>query len=104
MIMKINVNDLNTLLERSDLCSEAWFKEYDAYINRIREQDELLIKEMTKEDSKSSDTKDVYEAQESLLKVLEAFRKKQAEHEVELLETELKAYIRYYHQDCDRGE
>lgn len=102
-IMKINVNDLNKLLERSDLCSEAWFKEYDAYINRIKEQDDLLIKEMS-EESKVSDTKGVYEAQESLLKALKAFRKKQTEAEVELLKAELKVYVRYYHENCDRGE
>lgn len=37
-----NVNDLNTLLSRADLCSDDWFTDYQIFLDRIAEQAILI--------------------------------------------------------------
>ena len=100
-IMKINVNDLNALLQRSDLCSEQWFQEFDIYCERLDEQELLLRQE--KEETKSSDEA-MAEKQAQLRKALKQFKDTPTMAQVTILETEYKAYMNYYHEQCDRGE
>lgn len=102
MIMKANANDLNELLKRSDLCSEAWFREYDAFTKRLIEQNALLEQEA--ETTQAHNAMNVKEKQREVITAMETFKTQPSIQQVEQLETKVKAYSRYYHEQCERGD
>lgn len=103
LIMKANVNDLNELLKRSDLCSEAWFREYDAFMKRLIEQNALLKQEAETAQTQNNAT-EVREIQQEVITEMETFQNRPSMKQVEGLETAVKVYSRYYHEQCERGE
>ena len=103
LIMKTNVNDLNALFKRSDLCSEAWFREYDAFIERLKEQEVLLDQEAQSTQIHTT-AKEIRELQAEIEKEMQSFRKEPSIPKVEQLEQKVKAYSRYYHETCDEGD
>lgn len=92
-----NVNDLYKLLSRADLCSDDWFRDLDAYVIRLEDQNLLLKK---KEDKQS---KKVYKLQIELLETLNEFKKNQDENTVNNLETSMKTYKSFY-ENCKKGK
>lgn len=89
-----NINDLNRLLSRADLCSEGWYKDLDAYITRIEDQNKYLKKRENKE------SKTVLKYQDKLFKKLKAFKKEQKNKNIDELEKSFKEYKRFYDSKC----
>lgn len=83
-----NINDLNSLLKRSDLCSEDWNKDLDFYIERINEQNSLLQK---KTDEVSVE---VYLLQVTLYHELVSFKSNQNINNIDKLENAYNSYLR----------
>jgi hypothetical protein len=95
---KDNINRLFDLLERADICStDDWFSDYDDYIIRITEQNELLI------DIKSEKHQDIYDVQVKLLDAMENFRDKQNEETLTKLQEEVENYQGLYSGICKGG-
>ena len=87
-----NMNDLENIFERADLCSEEWFEDYDKYIEDLEEQIGILKKE------DSIDYTDAIKAQEELLRTLKEFREVQDEININEVEKEFKEYREVYKQ------
>lgn len=67
---KENINELERLMRRADICSKGWFKDVEAYLTRLEEQRELIKKKNTKEH------KAVLKLHNEVLNKLEGFREK----------------------------
>lgn len=93
---KENINDLNKLLSRSDLCSEEWFHDYGTFIDRMEDQNKLLKKKT------GSKFKGTYQAQNKLLEKLKLFDKAQNDKEIDQLEIGIKEYKQYYEKGCKK--
>jgi hypothetical protein len=94
---KDNVNRLYDLLERSDLCSDDWFSDYDDYITRISEENELLV------DIESKNHQRLYEIQVKLLEAMKDFRSEQSEENITELQEVVSDYDALYRNIC-KGE
>jgi|GEM_PF-1152251 len=94
---KHNLNALQVLLERSDLCSEQWFNDYQDYMSRLKEQNELL------KPMESKSAKEIYSVQLKLLEALENFYNQQNETHLNQLKEKVEAYQEMYHGLC-KGE
>ncbi|MEG0093934.1 MAG: hypothetical protein RR945_09315 [Erysipelotrichaceae bacterium] len=93
-----NINDFNKLMSRVDLCSEGWFKDLNAYITRIEDQNKYL----KKKDKKEFQT--VLKYQKELLKDLNIFKKDQKDKNIEGLEKSFKEYKDFYDGKCGKGK
>lgn len=93
-----NINDLNKLLSRADLCSEGWFKDLDAYIERIKDQNTYLSKKKEK-----TDFKKVLKYQKKLLNDLKNFKAEQKDENIEKLKKTFQAYKKFYDGKCTKG-
>ena len=91
---KSNINDFYYLLERTDLCSEKWFKDLNLFIERIDEQNQWLQKKTDK------NSKSVYKQQESWLREIRKFQEKQNSQNIESLEKNFQEYKKYYERTC----
>ncbi|MFV0393969.1 MAG: hypothetical protein ACK5LC_06190 [Coprobacillaceae bacterium] len=92
-----NLHSLEDLLERSDLCSDKWFKDFKDYINRIEEQNELL------DTMKSKRAKEIYPLQVNLLEALNDFYENQDDKTLKTLKDKVESY-QGYHQGLCKGE
>lgn len=92
-----NLSTLETLLQRSDLCSEEWFRDCLVYRERLEQQNAVLQLLSTKEAKKQ------YRLQAELVKTIQAFYETQNDTTVEHLETAVKAYQGYARSQC-KGE
>jgi hypothetical protein len=92
-----NINRLFDLLERSDLCENAWFLDFDDYITRISNQNEDLV------DMKSEKHQDIYDIQVKLLDAMENFRDEQSEENLTELQEVVTDYDDLYRNIC-KGE
>lgn len=93
-----NINNLNQLLSRVDLCSQEWFKDFDDYIVRIEEQNSYLEKK------EESEYKEVMKYQIDMVKKLKGFKQKQGEESIEELEKSLTNYKNMYDEKCGKGK
>jgi len=84
VISEINLIRIDELLLSSDLCSEPWFEELDAYITRLEIQNEEL--------KKQEGTKEMVNVQKKLIARLKAFKKKQNDTTIDKLEEVVNAY------------
>lgn len=91
---KQNIKDLNDLLSSGDLCSERWFEDVDAFIQRLEDQNKALKK------TSGEQSKALYEKQKTLIKQLKAFRQEQSEANVNDLERAFKAYQKQAKKGC----
>ena len=90
-IVKGNIASLDKLLDRSDLCSKKWFKDYKKYIKRLEEQNALNSKKENAHFKKK---------QKELIKALQNFEKKQNKKTLAELEKKTKAYQKEYEESC----
>lgn len=93
-----NINDFNKLMSRADLCSDGWFKDLDAYITRIEDQNTYLKKKDKKE------FRTVLKYQKEFLKDLNIFKKNQKDKNIEKLEKSFKKYKDFYDGKCGKGK
>ena len=89
-----NFNDFNRLLERADLCSEGWFKDLDAYITRLEEQNIRLEKK------KGKQYKEVLKYQKAFYEDVKKFKEKQSIEAIDEVEKSFIKYKKYYETYC----
>lgn len=92
-----NISALHDLLERSDLCSERWFEDYQDYMDRLIEQNEILETMDTKR------AKEIYPIQVKLVNVLKNFYDNQSEGTLKDLQKQVEKYHDYHKGIC-KGE
>lgn len=93
-----NIDTFDELMARADLCSEGWFKDMDAYILRIEDQNEYLQKQ------EKTKYKLVKQQQVALLKRLKAFKKSQEVTTLNELEKAFKGYKKLNDDTCVKGK
>lgn len=94
-VSNTNLDALNLLLQRSDICSEEWFDDVDSYVKRLKDQNSLL------EDKEGVKDKQLYQMQEDIIDALEVFEKKQDDVSIDALEKLFEEYQTYYHTYCE---
>ena len=94
-IIKLNLVDLEELLNRSDLCSEEWFKDYNNYLDRVKDQNRILKNE---EDLIS---KELLILKIELQESLKEFYLKQDEATINDLKNKIEGYNNYYMINCE---
>lgn len=93
-----NINDFNKLMSRADLCSKAWFKDLEAFITRIKDQNSHLLKKEKKK------FKTVLKYQKEVFKDLKSFKKNQEDKNIDELKKSFKKYKKYYDGTCMKGK
>lgn len=93
-----NINILNQLMSRVDLCSEDWFKDLNDYITRLEDQNKYLEKKNKKE------FETVLSYQKEFLKDLEGFKDNQDDTTIDKMEKSFKEYKKLYDGKCMKGE
>ncbi|TDW14692.1 hypothetical protein EDD63_1342 [Breznakia blatticola] len=93
-LASINTDELQILLERSDLCSEKWYEDYEDYEDALVEQHKLLKKHEGKKQ------KQLYKKQEVLIKAVKEFKEKETEASVNALEKAYEEYRTYAKSVC----
>lgn len=93
-LMNENLNDLDRLLSRADICSSQWFDDVEDYITRLQDQNRIL-KEKDKQDAQ-----EVLNLQTDIEKQLLKFKKYQKTKDVEDLQKAVRQYKRHYDNKC----
>ncbi|MDH6368149.1 MULTISPECIES: hypothetical protein [unclassified Breznakia] len=93
-----NLNTLDVLLARTDLCSDKWFQDLSDYVDRLRDQNSIL------KDKESSKDKKIYALQQDIISVLEELENKQDIQTVDKLEKKVNEYKKYYDDNCKNGD
>ena len=89
-LMLNNIEDLENLLSRADLCSEEWFEDLDRFIMDLEEQLTLMI-------NKNDGNYDkVITAQRNLITALKSFRDQQTKETTDELEKVFNEYRAIY--------
>lgn len=91
---RFNINDIEYLLSRADLCSEPWLDDLDVLIEGIQEQNQMI------KDKEEKEYKELYAVQKKLYDSLVDFRKVQDVEEIDALEKALMEYKAHYDKTC----
>lgn len=94
VIKKNNLEVINELLNRTDLCSIKWFHDLDDFIIRLKDQNTYL----------ESKDKDLYLKQEDIIEQLELFKKDQSSEKVTELKKSVEDYLNNYLLTCKEKE
>lgn len=97
VLIKQQVNEFHALLKRSDLCSPAWFAQYDDFVKRLHGS-------ISSTQEGDPQWESVQAIQDQFYQTLLQFRADPSLKQVEQLETALQEYSRYYHTQCEEKE
>lgn len=93
-INDVTIIKLEKLIIRSDLCSETWFQDLDAYITELQTEIQTL-------ESKSGiKDKQLKAMEENIYEAVLDFKDKQGEKEINQLEQVIQDYNGYYRKNC----
>ena len=97
-MMNENLNDLDRLLSRADICSSKWFDDVEDYIMRLQDQNRIL------KEKKNKDAQEVLKLQTDIEKQLQKFKKDQKTKDVDDLQKTVKQYKKQYDNSCAFGK
>lgn len=92
---KDNLGKLRELLERADLCSEQWFKDYRALISGLEEQSTLQDKGANKDASVK-----LGETHKQLIESLKDFDEEQSVDNLDKIDVAIKEYLSENNSKC----
>lgn len=94
-VSKSNINELENLLSRSDLCSDDWYNDLEDYVSRLKDQNKVL------KAKKGEKNENLYKLQNNIIEALESFVQQQDVKAVNKLQDKVKEYKKYYDKNCE---
>ena len=96
-LMINNIDDLENLLARADLCSEEWFEDLERFITDLEEQINIM------KNQNKAELAEALEVQETLLSALKGFREVQDDETLAALEAAVNQYREAYTRCMAQG-
>lgn len=93
-INDVTIIKLEKLIIRSDLCSETWFQDLDAYITELQTEIQTLASKSGLKD------KQLKAMEENIYEAVLDFKDKQGEKEINQLQQAIQDYNGYYRKNC----